>query len=97
MTPTFSDFFKSFYYSNTYVSPVDLSEQGIAKHLLASEDSETANQVQQLISDSEVQRVFSEPLSYDPEKIEENNEKSPIFDFQRPISQNFTWDFFLNR
>ena len=74
MTPTFSDFFKSFYYSNTYVSPVDLSEQGIAKHLLASEDSETANQVQQLISDSEVQRVFSEPLSYDPEKIEENNE-----------------------
>lgn len=74
MTPTFSDFFKSFYYSNTHVSPVDLSEEGISGHLLASEDSETANQVQQLISDPEVQRVLSEPLSYDPEKIKENNE-----------------------
>lgn len=73
MTPTFSDFFKSFYYSNTYVSPVDLSEQGISGHLLASEDAEIAHQAQQLISEPEVQRVLSEPLSYDLEKIKENN------------------------
>ncbi len=74
MTPALSDFFKSFYYSNTYVSPVDLSEQGISRHLLASEDGETANKAQQLISNPKVQRVLSEPLSYDLKKIKKNNE-----------------------
>jgi hypothetical protein len=74
MTPTFSDFFKSLYYSNTYVSSVDLSEQGISGHLLESEDVVTANKVQKLISNSEVQAVLSKPLSYDLEKIKENNE-----------------------
>lgn len=72
--PKFSDFFNSLYYSNTYTSPVDLSDKALSKHLLASEDAEAANKAQQLISDPEVQRVLSEPLSYKPEKIQENNQ-----------------------
>jgi len=74
MTPTFSTFFKSFYYSNTYLPAVDLSDQGLSKHLLESEDRETAQKAQALISNPEVQSVFSEPLSYDPKKVGENNE-----------------------
>lgn len=73
LTPTFSNIFNSFYYSNTYVPSVDLSEQGLSMHLLESEDKQTAIKVRQLISDPEVQSVLSEPLSYEPEKIEEKN------------------------
>jgi hypothetical protein len=66
MTPSFSDFFKSFYYSNTYVPPVDLSEQALSKHLLESEDAKTAKIAQELISPPEVQSLLSEPLTYQP-------------------------------
>ncbi|MBS4167681.1 hypothetical protein [Parachlamydia sp. AcF125] len=65
MTPTFSEFFKSFYYSNTYVPPVDLSKQGVSKHLLETENPEAAATAQRLISNPEVQQVLSEPLTYD--------------------------------
>lgn len=71
--PTFKDFFKSFYYINTYVPPVDLSEQELSQYMLESEDSKTAKIAQQLISNPEVQPILSEPLSYEFEKIEEKN------------------------
>lgn len=73
MVPTFSDFFKSLYYLNTYLSPVDLSEKGVSSYLLASEDQETASKAQELLSLPGVQRVLSEPLSYDHKKITKNN------------------------
>jgi hypothetical protein len=36
MTPKFTDFFKSCYYSNSYVPSVDLSDKALSKHLLAT-------------------------------------------------------------
>jgi hypothetical protein len=74
MIPSVSDFFKSFYYANTYVPPVDLSEQALSKHLLASEDAKTAKIAQNLISIPGVQSVLSEPLSYDPTEISAKND-----------------------
>lgn len=65
MSPSFSDFFKSFYYSNTYVPSVDLSEQGVSRHLLENENQEVAATAQRLISTPEVRKVLSEPLTYD--------------------------------
>lgn len=74
MTPTSDDFFKSFYYANTYVPPVDLSEKALAKHLLSTEDKETALKAQELISIPEVQEILSSPLTYNIDDIMENNE-----------------------
>lgn len=74
MTPTFSNFFKSFYYSNTYLPSVDLSDKGLTKHLLATENQEDASTAQRLISNPEVQAVLSEPLTYDlAEAVPEKN------------------------
>lgn len=70
MLPSFTDFFKSFYYSNTYVSPVDLSDKSLSTHLLASTNAKKA---QKLISRPEVKSMLSEPLSCDWEKIQDNN------------------------
>src|SRR5580700_3554290 len=53
------DFFRSFYYSNTYLPPVDLSEQVLSEHLLEKEDPQTAAIAQKLISHPEVQQVLS--------------------------------------
>lgn len=65
MTPTFYDFFNSFYYENTYLPPVDLSEQGLSRHLLENENQTAAAIAQRLISNPEVQQALSEPISYD--------------------------------
>lgn len=65
MTPTFSDFFKSFYYSNNYVPSVDLSEEKLSRHLLKNENKKAAATAQALISKPDVQQVLSEPLTYD--------------------------------
>lgn len=65
MSPTFFDFFKSFYYVNSYVPPVDLSDQGLSKHLMEKENPELAGIAQRLISDPEVQPALSEPITYD--------------------------------
>lgn len=65
MTPTFSNFFKSSYYSTTYLPPRNLSEQKLSNCLLETEDKKTAEKAQQLLSDPEIQSVMSEPLSYD--------------------------------
>lgn len=66
--PNFFNYFKSFYYSNTYLPPVDLSDQSLSKHLLEKIEPKAAEVAQRLISDPEVQKVLSEPLSYDLEK-----------------------------
>ncbi len=69
--PTFSDFFKSYYYSNTFLAPVDTSVRGLSKHIL---NDETATTAQNLISQEGVQEILSAPLTYtDENKIEENN------------------------
>lgn len=74
MTPSFSDFFKSFYYTNTYLPFVDLSDKGLRKHLLATENQEAADIAQRLISNPEVRAVLSEPLTYDlAEAVPERN------------------------
>lgn len=74
MTPKFGDFFKSFYYANTYVPPVDLSEEALSKDLLSNEDNETALKAQKLISIPEVQAVLSSPLTYNIDEILDNND-----------------------
>ncbi len=71
---SFFDFFKSYYYSNTYLDPVDLSEQEVSKHLLETESPEAAATAQRLISDPEVQEVLSEPLTYDFAEIAKKND-----------------------
>lgn len=73
MTATFFDFFKSLYYSNTYVPSVDLSDQGVSSYLLRDENPKAAETAQRLISDPEVQHVLSEPLTYDFTAIFERN------------------------
>ncbi len=82
MTPSFSDFFKSFYYSNNYVPSVDLGEQGLSRHLLENEDKDAAAIVQQLISIPEVQSVLSEPLTYDTTEINKKNTILKNHDFK---------------
>lgn len=72
MTPGIFDFFKSFYYSNTYVPPVDLSEEWIVKHFLTTEDPDTAESAQMLISIPEVREVLSAPLTYSEDTILKN-------------------------
>jgi hypothetical protein len=74
ITPTFSDYFKSFYYSNNYLLPVDLSDKKLAKYLLAKENPQAAAIAQKLISNREVQEVLSAPLSFDmAEEIPKKN------------------------
>lgn len=65
MNPTFFDYFKSFYYVNTYLPPVDLSEQSLSKYLMENENPEVARTAQRLFSNPEVQKAFSTPISYD--------------------------------
>lgn len=62
-TPSFSDIFASFYYTNTYVPPVDFSPQGVSTRLLATDNPEVAAKVQQLISTPGVREILSSPLS----------------------------------
>lgn len=73
MTPTFSDFFKSCYYSNTYLPSVDLSDKGLTKHLLETEYQKDAEIAQNLISNPEVQKILSEPFAYDLAEVPEKN------------------------
>lgn len=74
MRPAFLDFFKSYYYSNTYVSPVDVSDRGLSKHLML-DNQEIAEKAMNLISEQGVQEILSAPLIYTNEnKIEENNQ-----------------------
>src|SRR6516165_1435667 len=73
MTPTFCDFFASFYYSNTYLPPVDLSDKALEKQMLAVHDLDTALKAQELISQPHIQKVLSEPLSYDLQEIKRKN------------------------
>lgn len=72
--PTFFDFFKSSFHSNTYVSAVDLSEKGLFRHLLENVDQGAAKTAQALISDTAVQEILSEPLTYIPSEIILKNE-----------------------
>ncbi|KAF3361791.1 Uncharacterized protein PHSC3_001681 [Chlamydiales bacterium STE3] len=73
MTPTFTDFFKSFYYSNTYLPPIDLSKQSLSKHLLEKKDPLASETVQRLISIPEVQQILSTPITYDKNTALQNN------------------------
>lgn len=82
MTPRFIDFFKSYYFSYTFLPPVDLSDAAIAKDLLAQEDEATALKAQQLISNPEVQAVLSEPLTYDEESIRSKSSILSKYEFK---------------
>lgn len=73
ISPTFTDFFKSMYYSNTFLPPVDLSEQALSQHMLEAEDKIAAATAQAVISIPEVQAILSEPLEDDLATIEKNN------------------------
>ena len=97
MTLTFTDFFKSCYYSNTYVPPVDLSDEALSKHLLDPVEDKVALKAQELISNEDVRAVLSEPLSYDPDEVKEKNavlqqhgfkllSSKPLLDVQQTIS-----------
>ncbi|MGD2168755.1 MAG: hypothetical protein PVI40_00765 [Chlamydiota bacterium] len=82
MTPTFSAYFKALYYTNTYLPPCDLSEQALSKHLLEAEDPRLAATAQRLISQTQVQKVLSETLSYDLEfAIPQKNQTLRDHDF----------------
>ncbi len=74
MIPSFFDFFQSFYYENTYLPPVDLSEKALSPYFLQTEDPLSANKIQGLISDPEVRSALSEPLTYDFEKARKKSE-----------------------
>ncbi len=65
MNLTFFDYFKSFYYVNTYLPPVDVSEQSLSQHLMEHENPEVAQIAQRLFSDPEVQKAFSSPITFD--------------------------------
>ncbi len=69
-SPNLLDVFCAYFYSNTYLAPVDLSDEGLSKHLLTDENSTKAAE---LISREGVEEILSSPLSYDSEKIQQNN------------------------
>ena len=73
MTPRFLDFFKSCYYSNTYIPPVDLSDEKLSEQMFGDKDQNIATKAQQLISTQEVQGVLSSPLNYDPDEVKKKN------------------------
>lgn len=73
MAPRFLDFFKSCYYSNTYIPPVDLSDGKLSEQMFSDKDQNIATKAQQLISTQEVQGVLSSPLSYDSDEIKKKN------------------------
>lgn len=64
------DFFKSYFFDNHYVAPVDLSDAAIKNDLL--EEGDLYNKVQDLVSDADVKEVFSSPLSLQPDVIEKH-------------------------
>ncbi|MDE3045671.1 MAG: hypothetical protein KGJ02_03405 [Verrucomicrobiota bacterium] len=72
--PTVCEFFKSSYYLNTHLPPVDLSDKELSKQLLDKEDPVTAARAQQVISSPEVQKALSETFTYTPEGMAERNE-----------------------
>ncbi|KAF3363228.1 hypothetical protein PHSC3_000193 [Chlamydiales bacterium STE3] len=68
MAPTFTHFFKSFYYSNSYPPSIDLSEESLSKYLLEKNPLASEN-VQRLISIPEVQQILSIPVTYDKNTV----------------------------
>lgn len=70
MSPTFFDFFKSFYYVNTYLPSIDVSDDALSKHLMERENLEVAKIAQRLISQPQVQQVLSDPINYNRIKRE---------------------------
>lgn len=98
--PSPRTFFKSLYYSNTYLPAVDLSEQGVARHLLKTEDATVAATAQALISQAEVQKILSEPLSYDSEEtVPKNNDilgnhGFKLLSTKRNLQTNKTFPFY---
>ncbi|MGR3951648.1 MAG: hypothetical protein QRY74_01830 [Chlamydia sp.] len=75
---SFQNFFKSFYASNTYIAPVDLSEKSLSDYLLEKKYPEIAAIAQRLISTPEVQKTLLEPFSRD--KSLEIPEKNAILE-----------------
>ncbi len=78
---SFSNFFNSFYASNTYIAPVDLSEKSLSDDLLEKKYPETAAIAQRLISIPEVQKTLLEPFSLN--KSFEIPEKNAILEKNR--------------
>ncbi len=74
MTASPIDFFKSFYYTNTYLPPVDLSNEAIEQDLLSTTNPEVAEKAQELISQDEVQEILSAPFTYDPAEFKTRGE-----------------------
>ena len=71
-TTAISAFFKSFYYENNYLPPVDLSDEALSKHLIP-EDHQAREITQKLISDRWVQeRLAGASRGADPEGYDED-------------------------
>lgn len=73
LTPSVRDFFQSYFYSNTYLPTVDISDKALEKKLLSHIDAKAAAKAQELISKPEVQKILSEPLTFEKDHILQNN------------------------
>lgn len=75
MTCSFLNSFKSFLYSDTYLSQVDLSKNlsSFEANNCSSFNETTADVARGLISDEKVKDIFFKPLSYTKEEIEKKN------------------------
>jgi len=71
MIPSVCDYFRSFYYSNTYMDPVDLDQDLPTKY--ACPDDNVRQMAQRTMSSPEVQKLFSDPLSFERPVIDQKN------------------------
>jgi hypothetical protein len=71
MTPSVWDCFRSYFYPNSYHSPVDLSDGKMLEHAMGSdEDSEVARN---LVNNPDVQKVFERCVRLIPHQLNERN------------------------
>lgn len=67
------DYLRSAYLKNSYNPPVDLSDAGIARWRCKVDEQQVEAKAQALMSQSEVYKVFSEPLQYHPDQFNVSN------------------------
>lgn len=72
---TCHEFFRSFFLQNTYLPPVNLSEQALSQHVIEHD------KLFKLLSIKEVREVFSEPIAYGQKEIDARVRKLELEEF----------------
>lgn len=87
MNPSIFDYFRSFYYNNTYVDVVDINKN-LSNY--SCSDQGVREKAKKIFSKSAVREAFSSPLSYSREEIEKKNSIFTKAGFQLLGSKSFS-------